>query len=282
MRRTAVAVAVVMVVTGPQWAFASALEPDDPLAMTEVAEPLMDADGWIYYNRTAPASSTVSTVQGSVVDGQCTFVLSGEVNPGDPATEQVELAHNPGTCESRFAVTELSHATAAGNEARENASEVAHAGSARGQDAGTHVPAGAVDPMATRKKAFQSTRYEDPPGWDVTYAANSTDWRYSGGCVTSATNSWNQSWLTPSGWTRQSNSFTSSRVCARSTSASDALFSNSVFCTLLTGYPSVTFNRYYPNRIQGKSNGGYTWYSQYAKTGGCTNFLAVKLRNGYQ
>ncbi len=130
---------------------------------------------------------------------------------------------------------------------------------------------------STTKGRYQKLYYEDPPQIDVTSVTARVRWTYTGTCTTSSRHSASWGWFSLSGWSRTAHWWGHDRSCSYgATTSNTGTYRNGTFCAGVD-----TWNRYYVNYVQGKSNGDvrYEWSAR--KWGGCTRLLSFHRVTGH-
>lgn len=199
--------------------------------------------------------------------------FTGSLAPGSSGVQGDEVAFNPSTCQSVYAVGPIQGSA--------SDTDGAHV-----QGEGTSSASGGSDGAAEASSAststvafYMKTYYEDPVNKDVTSLRNDVEWNYTYGVC----NNWykwkrHAYWFTASGWQLDAAHDFPYFSCGRAESNSYAYMKNPVFCA-----GNTTWNYYYnPHYVWGGYHGAahYKWNDD--KAGGCTGLLSHHYTVGWE
>ncbi len=240
-----------------------------------------DSDGWVHY-----VNSPVTEPEG-VNTLQLETLVRGTVTPESGCTVEFavpdwpeqyeritfdEVAFHPDDCASRVVKTYFREMGSPGNPGgtQDTSSAPATPEDADVADTGDNA-------RAVTRSGYARGWHTDPVGLTVNSARNDTTWTStSGGCVTSANGSYDQDWLSGSGWSRETHDWNNVYNCSRSESSSYIYFRNNIFCATIDTH--VYYDR---NYVYGRAGGVLSPGSTTRKSGGCNQLLSKHTDFGY-
>lgn len=200
----------------------------------------IDDNGWIRYAQRAPLpESTVYTIKGEVVDGDCHFQSTNGPAVAAGLVER-SIALNPDTCKvviERGLLTEELDADPAGSKTASAQAEAPAAPSGGSTVMDTccfesgNQTGGTGQPLDDYRWAQHRTWWEEPAQQSVGSIRVFVGWKSSSDCAGVATSShrveWN--WLANTGWSRHDDSWNSANTCSGVSTIASARYSNGVF-----------------------------------------------------
>jgi hypothetical protein len=205
--------------------------------------------------------------------GGCTFppvTTSGAA--GSPSVESAEVSISLSNC------TETYESGYPQPSVQAQASQIPSGTTSRTQsahDVGAATQTGIASTASYSASAHVNTWYNDPLSIKLTQVHVWTQWNVSGGCVSSADNSYYDFWAAD-GWDDLSHTWDHGiNGCSYSYSTDYEQMGNPLFC------PGWTYTTYNPNRIRGDNDYGY--WSSYNDTpsGTCAALLSWEGNVGF-
>lgn len=251
----------------------------------------IDDNGWIRYAQRAPLpESTVYTIKGEVVDGDCHFQSTNGPAVTAGLVER-SIALNPDTCEvviERGLLTEELDAYSAGSKTVSAQAETPASSSGDATAMGTccfesgNQTGGVGQPFDDYRWAQHRTWWEEPAQQNVGSIRVFVGWKSSSDCAGVDTSrhrvEWN--WLANTGWSLHDDSWTHTNSCAGVSTIASARFSNGVFPACLGFDAHVHMDS---TAISGQASGKYamSWDSWLESERGCIELLSWHRSHDY-